>query len=416
MLQQAMLRLKSLQNPSLEIVNILKTIYNTPIASQTSTSTNPNVFGNNTASPTAFSQKASFGSQSNSIFAQASQNMFSKPQEQSNTGGSIFGGTNANNVFGSQTSNLFTANQSQPSSGSIFGQNNANTAMQNTNSIFGQAAINSPVQSGSIFGSSSPSSSFGATNNVFLGNQNTNVFGQSPQSTSIFGSQNSTVVLQQPNLFTTPPSSQPSASSSNIFGIDNSLKPTNVFTAPLNTQLQSSNIFGSQNPSTPQIESVFGTPSNAQSTNLFALQNPSNLQASSSPSVFVPSQNLLANMSQPQQTPIFGTAVIPTPNNTSTSIFGTVANREVNPAFQQNISSNSPFTKNSSETQLHSTSIFGTGTFTNVTQNQNEPIEEEIYSKLEDLTDEEIKWFESDDINNFNIPEKPPTYEMCFKV
>lgn len=40
---------------------------------------------------------------------------------------------------------------------------------------------------------------------------------------------------------------------------------------------------------------------------------------------------------------------------------------------------------------------------------------QDFYSKMEDLTEDEIKWFQSDDLDIKSIPEKPPAYEFCFK-
>lgn len=388
------MRLRSLQNPSHDIVNLLKNIYNTPVSSQSNTSsTSSNIFNSNpSGSSVVFGQKSSFGNQGNSIFAQANQN--------------IFGGTKTNSVFGNQANNVFATNPNQTSGGNVFGQNNANPTMQGSNSIFGGQPANSPVPSGSIFGSS-PTNTFSTSGNIFLGKQNSNAFGQSSQSSSIFGSQNTTI-LQQPNLFNTLPTTQSSSPPPNVFG-----------TSP-NTQLQSPPMFGFQNASPQTSENVFGPSPNSQAQpNMFGLQNPLNLQQSSSPNVFGTSPNMPTSIVQPQQqqVPVFQTPSIQTsPQQISTNIFAAATSREVSsPIFPQSIS-NSPFAKNSSETQSHTTSIFGTRTFNNLAQNQNEPIDREIYSKLEDLTEEEIKWFESEDLNNFNVPDKPPTYEMCFKA
>lgn len=40
----------------------------------------------------------------------------------------------------------------------------------------------------------------------------------------------------------------------------------------------------------------------------------------------------------------------------------------------------------------------------------------DFYSKMEDLTEDEIKWFQSDSLDVKSIPEKPPPYEFCFNV
>jgi len=45
----------------------------------------------------------------------------------------------------------------------------------------------------------------------------------------------------------------------------------------------------------------------------------------------------------------------------------------------------------------------------------NHTIDQSLYSKLEELDVEERKWFESGALDILNIPDKPPTYDMCFK-
>ncbi|XP_060526003.1 nucleoporin NUP42-like isoform X2 [Cylas formicarius] len=42
-------------------------------------------------------------------------------------------------------------------------------------------------------------------------------------------------------------------------------------------------------------------------------------------------------------------------------------------------------------------------------------IDESLYSREEELTDEEKKWFLSNDMDILKIPEKPPAYSMCFR-
>ncbi|CAH1163947.1 unnamed protein product [Phaedon cochleariae] len=347
MIQQIMSRVKTLQNPSPDIVEMLKKIYNTPPSSQSG------VFsGNIFSSPNTSSlnqQPTNFG-----IFAQGNQKLFAnvQPQQQApqNTFGSmgtnIFGGNNQNTGFGGQipTNSPFAAPQGSPTlpstSNSIFGQSNTNFAQQS--SIFG--------------GQQNPGSIFGGGNNA----------NATPITGSIFGSNNSAL---------TPQSSSQNASQ---------------------------NVFGNQN-----TQQMFGQPT-SHNTNLFgtpATQDP--LQVT--PGIFGGPQP--GQMSHQPASNIFASPVSqsPAPN---TSVFG----QHTPVAFSTPVNSDSAFGHGNLGAQVHSANIFGGAPANNMATHVSAVHDEKLYSKLEDLSPEEIKWFESDDLDIMNIPEKPPTFQMCFKV
>lgn len=304
MLQQAVIRIKSLQKPTTEIAEIIKSIYNTP-AQQSTINSNLSIFGNTSTAPS----QSNYEAQNTSIFAQASQNLFGKQSNQTpqlpNSGGSLFGGTQTHK------------NQPQSISQNIFAQANANLIQQNSVGIFGNQQNNAV--------SSEPPNNF--PSKTWLGQQ--------PSEPNMF-SHKSEKIFQQNVLSTT------------------------------------SNIFGNQNISTisqPSTPIIFAGNSNTQvnttqQTSMFGSQN------------FLTSTPELANLNKG-------------------SIFG-----------NQSLGSVPTFQANKTEPE-QSSNIFGT-------QLNPPSIDESLYSKLEDLTEDEIKWFQSDNLDPLNIPEKPPTYDMCF--
>lgn len=310
MLQQAVLRIKSLQKPTPEIVEILKNIYYAPV-----TQTVPNsssIFGN---SSTVFNP-TTIPNQNSSIFAQANQNLFGKPAIQTqvfpNPTGNIFGETQKMN------------NQPQLPTQNVFGQGNANLNLQNTGSIFGNQQSNSiPASSTNTFQT---------------------VYGQPVSKPNVFGNQNN--IFQQTNTTTTPPS---------IFGNQSTQQ---FLQAPQQPAAPTGNIFAFNQgtaSSIPQQTSIFNSPSFITST---------------------PQQQ------QPQG-----------------SIFGN----------QYNKNSNSPFFQPTNTEANQNRNVFSKDLIT-------PSLDESLYSKLEELSEEEINWFQSENPDPMAIPEKPPTFEMCFKT
>ncbi|KAG5894621.1 hypothetical protein JTB14_026152 [Gonioctena quinquepunctata] len=339
MIQQVQMKIKSLQNPSPDAVNLLKNIYDTPPSSQSGVFSG-NIF--NSPNTTSLNQQGTgFGAQAPqgpSIFAQANQSMFGNTQQQQTSsqgsfgtaGIGIFGNTNQKSIFGGQTTNVFGTSQTAPqtATSNIFGKSNFSFASSG-NSVF--ASQPSPQQSeGSIFGGNANStltSQAQVQQSIFV---NQNVFGQSvPQAGSIFGS-----------------TAAPEQAQTSIFGSSQATvqNPQGVGQM-VQEQQASANVFGNIKPQT--------------SASIFGQQMANNQGFSGTPN------------------PPFGQAK---PDiAASSSIFG------------------------------------GPNTVANSTFSSVQP-DESLYSKLEDLTQEEIKWFESDDLDILKIPEKPPTYQMCFKT
>lgn len=379
LLQQAVTRMRMLQSPSPDIVNILKSIYNTPPASccgiyGTNTTTTTTSFGNASNTPGAFNQQQStpFGQQpSSSVFAQPNQNIFAKSAQPPNqfgaTSSSIFGGgTPQNQGFKGQTNNsVFANNQVQPQS-DIFRQANTNFGTQGSSSIFGGQPTTTQV----------------ATSPIFTGPQPTN--------TSIFGGGQPT----GGSIFTgqTNPLS--------IFGGQQNVSPQ--FSSQ--TQPLSGNVFSNQSPNTTFGQNIFGASSNNQT---FGVPAPvQSIPQQTSTSFF----GMGPNQPQNAQQSIFGQQQ---PSVFSQQNTGAIFNQQMtNPSFGQISSS-------ITDAKSHSNSIFGSSQNTVISNSpfgQVQQIDETVYSKLEDLTEDEVKWFNSDDLDILNIPEKPPTYQMCFKT
>lgn len=234
---------------------------------------------------------------------------------------------------------------------------------------------NSPSNADNIFASQSAGSGFGQGSggqNIFGGAQSqptSNIFGASAQTGNIFAA-NSTSPSQSQNIFAT--------------------NTTNLGALPFSTQ-QPSNIFATPQPANTNL---FGA--NQQPSNVFATQNPapSNNIFTSPPQNTTPQQNVFAASTPPQ---IFNVA------NQQTSAFNSPFNTATNPP--------------STAPPNYSASIFGNTANSNTTSaefgNPTPQINLELYSKIEELSEEDKKWFQSKELD-LNIPDQPPTYEMCF--
>ncbi|XP_066149815.1 nucleoporin NUP42-like isoform X2 [Euwallacea fornicatus] len=221
---------------------------------------------------------------------------------------------------------------------------------------------------------------------VYGQNSNGNIFGssggtlvQTGGSSSVFGQQQSNVFAQSSNIFSS--TAAPQGQNENIFGAaantqNNVFAPsTNIFASnPQPTFVpqpqQSANIF-SQNSSTSNI---FSSPT--ETTNMFPTSTPQPNNVFGTPN----NANSVANQSPMKLQLVSGAQNAPP--SYSATIFGSVASNQPT----------TPFGLNSSTSQVNTA----------------------IYSKPEELTKEEIQWFESVDLDIYNIPDKPPTYEMCF--
>lgn len=215
------------------------------------------------------------------------------------------------------------------------------------------------------------------TNNSFSQQQSSNIFAtQFGQTTNApFGSTPTMNIIggglgtQAPtNIFASAPA--PTAPpNQNIFASATS----NIFA---NSASNPSNLFAAQASNLPPFSGA-----QQQSTNIFA--KPQNMFT---PQPMQAPQTMFVSQAQPQQ-----------PNN----MFGVTT---------------TPSTQQSVPPPNYSASIFGNTANMNPSLSFGQSVDESLYSKLEDLSAEEKKWFESDTMDILNIPDKPPTYDMCFKM
>lgn len=193
------------------------------------------------------------------------------------------------------------------------------------------------------------------------------------------------------------------SSSQSIFGGQQAQNPTAFGAAATQQQFGSSGIFsnqlqqnaGSIFTSTQQANLPFvNTPSNQQEMG-FGVQQPVVSQ-------FAPQQQPSAFPSQP--TSVFA--------NADSSVFS----QSSAPIVDNRVGSSNIFNAQmNTGSNAHTSSIFG---------NQNawnsgpaipqQIVDDTAYSKLEDLSENEMKVFASESFEFGQIPEKPPTLEMCF--
>ncbi|CAG9863047.1 unnamed protein product [Phyllotreta striolata] len=261
---------------------------------------------------------------------------------------------NIYNTPPSSQAGTFTGN-TQTNVTSNFSFNSGGINQQNTTTLFNQ-----PNQS--IFGNTQQNAFNNQANNVFGGS---NVNNQNTQ--NIFAN-------QQSNVF----GKVPPAPTGSIFNQANN-----------NMSAQSNSIFNTQPvPSQTNTGSIFTNNQPAHSGNIFANAN-QNQPAPQAQNIFGAAQPVAASFAPPNNQ-----FVQPTQNPQT-------------PMFNQPPANDQP-----------------QGFNNNIFRNQQNPapatlpkqVDSSIYSKLEDLSEGDIKWFQSDDLDISNIPEKPPTYEMCFKI
>ncbi|XP_044253350.1 nucleoporin NUP42-like [Tribolium madens] len=217
------------------------------------------------------------------------------------------------------------------------------------------------------------------------------------------------------NIYNTPPSNSlnTNQTSNSIFGGSQSQQKT---TFGNTTPPQTQSIFGGNKTPSPifggQQNSIFG---GAQQNSIFGATQ---TQAQISPF----RQNAQSTFQQAQSSHLFG-APQPTPTTShfqSGHPFGAQQTHSTGNQFttqQPQFGVTQPSNKPAFQ---HTQNIFGNfgmqqqqNMFGGASQTKPNA---DFYSKLEDLTEEEIKWFQSDDLDVMKIPEKPPTYEMCFNV
>lgn len=325
LLNDVVTKMRALQNPTPDTVNLIRSIYTGGAQSSSSS-----------GMQTSFGQ-AAFGtsavSNPTSVFRMANQQLFT------NNTGSAFGAKSSGSVFCDPA-----FGSTQPSSStSIFG--GAQSCTQGFNQgIFGgnnqQPSGKSPLLSGL-----QASSNFGKQQSPF--GQNPTSFGQQPlfvQSQPGFG--------QQPHAFGQQPLQSPT--------------------------------FGNQQSNQAP---VFGQQQNHQASSIYAAtQSPLLTQQ--------PSQSLA--FGQLYQLPVPIQSLTTTNNTASKQISGL-----------QTMSAAFPDANYPSILQQNMPTLFGSI----VSKHSHNDAD---YSKLENLTEDEIKIFNSDAFEFGKIPEKPPTFGMCF--
>lgn len=399
MLREAVMKMKVLQNPSNEIVSMLVQIYNTPVNNQDNT-TAPGMFSNSIFAQQQESPFQQNHSQPTSIFALANQQLFGKntAQQQSNFTPAP---TNTNTIFSGAVAQ--SANQSIFSGGnSLF--NKQQTFTGNNNAIGSMIGSNQSfvtnTQSNSPFGATQQQSNspFGSTNNTLSLQQNNSPFGaaintlSTQQNNSPFGTTNNTLSTQQNK------SPFGTTQQNNIFNQSNNVFKTQTQNLPFQNQTNNNPLFANQSPTN-------SVPAPTNSTFNFATAAAANL--SSSPFMQQPQQtNIFATNSPQQNTSPFQQQ----PHNNAGNIFN-------NPSTGGNMfkGSTSIFANNQAinSEQKSGASIFAQDSVQTVVNLGSEVNDSSAYSKLEDLTENEIKWFESESFEFGKIPEKPPTAQMC---
>ncbi|KAF7277834.1 hypothetical protein GWI33_009092 [Rhynchophorus ferrugineus] len=229
---------------------------------------------------------------------------------------------------------------------------------------------------------SSTSGTFGTS--ATIPTQNTgNIFQTQQASTNIFGG-GSPQSLTQPNIFSNVANNTVNQAQGNIFANQGS---PNIFA----TNQQPTNVFGGGTAATQSSQNIFPV-GNTMTSPFNTVKTNQNIFASQ------PQQNIFSNQNQ----------VSPTlPQN----IFAQSAPTPIDFGSKSNVFANSPNAQPTSiGVQSNPSSIFGGQ------HKVNQSIDESIYSKEEDLSEEVKKYYQNDVFDIMNIPDLPPTYSMCFGV
>lgn len=395
-----------LNNVNNNLLNVLVNLYDSG-DSTVNTQTTQNS-QNSTSNPFAVASNSG-GSQTSGLFGANTtqqQNPFgsssifgSSSTTPSSTSSGIFGGGNSsstvasNNIFGQQQQPAFGS-----SGASIFGGQNAFGSGGNVANSFGASSFSQP--SASPFSLSqiaqpkdtpiNQSSMFGAS--PFQQTQNS-IFGAAPgfgnqiqptKPSGLFSSQSTNSMFGQ---------SQP-APTSGLFGqANNTNQPANTgnlfssFAAPSQPQPQQQGLFGAVS----ENKSIFGQSANSNQSMFGANQQQTNQ-----------SSNIFANALAQQQT------------NTQ-SVFG-VSNQQ--PEQQQSIFSQSNSNTGGSnifQNQANVPPVLGGSAFGgNSGFGQTEQVSQSAYSKIEDLSSEDLELFRADHFVIRRIPTVPPPKELCF--
>jgi hypothetical protein len=317
------------------------------------------------------------------------------------------------------SSSASAAPSQNPFGTGIFGSSNANQPAMTASNIFGTSA-----STGSSF--QQPSSMFSASNeqksNFSFAQPKPSLFGQSPSmGSSIFGGapQNQPQAPQSSSIFGQQPAAQ-----SNIFG-QNSFAPSNpapsasIFGAQQPQQPSASIFGGTQTIQQPQAaQNVFGSfnspqaPQQQQQQSIFGATTTGNIfqQPAQQQSPFGQIQSPQTQTVQPSSN-IFGASMMtqPAPQPVPSQNVFAIQEPQNPMQQQQQQSGGSLFTIQQPTTNMPAQTFGG-----NPFQQQVAPsISETTYSKLEDLTPEEIQQFQAAEFSMGQIPLKPPPQNFC---
>lgn len=382
------------------LLNMLVNLYNSDTTGNTQGSVSTG-----SGNPFAISSAVG-GGQTSSLFGT---NTNTNPQPQQNPfGSSLFGSTAAptSSIFGGGSSNTGNSNsttnsffgQQTPAFGtsgtSVFGGQNAfggGAANSFGTSSFGQPSA-SPFSLSQIAqptDASKPAGVFGAS--PFQQTQNS-IFGAAPA----FGNQ---IQPTKPSgLFSSP-------STNSAFG-QTTVAPASLFGQTNNQPANTGNLFSSFGASTqlqPQPQGLFGAASENKS--LFGQSANSNtgMFGATTQQQNVQSSNIFANALQQQ-------------SNNAQSIFGTQHQQqsETQPNIFDQSTSNTGgsniFQNQANNPAMGTGAIFGGNSGFG---QQQEQVNENAFSKLEDLKPEDLQWFQASAFVLGKIPTVPPPKELC---
>lgn len=365
----AMSKLNALKMPSNDTIQIMAQVYNSSTEQKTSNQpVKPSTFGSTQASTQNPFETGIFGS-----LASTNQN------QPAMSTSSIFGGSTASSF--PQSSSIFGASNEQKSPFS-FAQPKPSVFGGQSSSIFGASQVQ-PQPSASIFGSTQNQPQ-----------QSASIFGGQPTQSNVFG---------QSTFGSTNP-----AQSTNIFAPQQPQQQS-IFASPIQPQAVTQNVFGSFNQNQnsmqtqePQQQSIFGS----TTSNIF--QQPTQ-------STTIPFGQIQSTQTQLPSTNIFGASMIQNPPAAQPSQNVFAIQQPQNPLQQQpqntmqQPTGGSIFSIQQPAANIQASS-FGSNPF----QTQSAPsIPESVYSKLEDLTQEELQQFQASEFTLGKIPLKPPAQNLC---
>lgn len=370
-------KLQSFISMNQENLNNVVQIYNGNGTGGDSMLSNTNPFGlnnmptNNMSNASDLFGKSAFSNQ-NQI--STSNNIFGTQNQASNSQ-SIFGGGNSSG-FPSNSQNIFSSAANMAPSSNIFAtENKTSSIFQNQN------------QNQSVFGNTPTPGIFDKPS--MEADTPFNTFGQQPNQTQNYGSGNS-------NIFGNTPQQQqpqPQQLSNNIFA-------NSPFANP-----QASSFYNTtQQQQAPPAQNIFGNLPQQQNS----AQNPFGV---SNQNMFsISSQQPQPQQQQPQQLqqqqPGQQTLSSSNPINHSASIFGNSNYNNPNPITSQQTPFGCNLSKNNTvypPLQQHQQSL-----------PQYQYTDPSVYSKIEELTEEQKNVFSSDSFDLSSLPTVPPPKEMCF--